>query len=84
MADHEQGPEYKVFVGGISWQMDDQQLLKGRGSCNSAWCCPLAALRASMHMSAFCETKHAGVSPPLLPWHTVSCMHTEMVDMQHG
>eukprot|EP00878_Enallax_costatus_P001110 GHUV01001247.1.p1 GENE.GHUV01001247.1~~GHUV01001247.1.p1 ORF type:complete len:209 (+),score=44.26 GHUV01001247.1:176-802(+) len=28
MADHEQGPEYKVFVGGISWQMDDQQLLK--------------------------------------------------------
>lgn len=28
MADHEAGPEYKVFVGGISWQMDDQQLLK--------------------------------------------------------
>jgi hypothetical protein len=29
MADHDQGPEYKVFVGGISWQMDDAGLLKG-------------------------------------------------------
>lgn len=28
MADHEAGPEYKVFVGGISWQMDDQALMK--------------------------------------------------------
>lgn len=25
----ENGTEYKVFVGGISWQMDDQALLKG-------------------------------------------------------
>ncbi|KAF6255924.1 hypothetical protein COO60DRAFT_1272258 [Scenedesmus sp. NREL 46B-D3] len=29
MADHaDAGPEYKVFVGGISWQMDDVALLK--------------------------------------------------------
>eukprot|EP00775_Hariotina_reticulata_P002422 gene2422-2727_t len=28
MADHDQGPEYKVFVGGISWQMDDAGLMK--------------------------------------------------------
>jgi hypothetical protein len=32
MADHgDVGPEYKVFVGGISWQMDDTALMKG-------WC----------------------------------------------
>jgi hypothetical protein len=30
MADHgDAGPEYKVFVGGISWQMDDTALMKG-------------------------------------------------------
>eukprot|EP00879_Flechtneria_rotunda_P003515 GHRR01003746.1.p1 GENE.GHRR01003746.1~~GHRR01003746.1.p1 ORF type:complete len:208 (+),score=55.12 GHRR01003746.1:205-828(+) len=28
MGDHADGPEYKVFVGGISWQMDDNALLK--------------------------------------------------------
>lgn len=32
MGDHEAGPEYKVFVGGISWQMDDQALMKGRAA----------------------------------------------------
>ena len=32
MADHQDaGPEYKVFVGGISWQMDDTALMKGAG-----------------------------------------------------
>jgi hypothetical protein len=40
MADHDAGPEYKVFVGGISWQMDDTALMKGAfvdlavGNCN--------------------------------------------------
>jgi hypothetical protein len=41
MADHgDAGPEYKVFVGGISWQMDDTALMKGAfvdlavGHCN--------------------------------------------------
>lgn len=38
MADHQDaGPEYKVFVGGISWQMDDTALMKGAGSDLSVW-----------------------------------------------